>query len=371
MLLFVPKETKTHEYRVGLTPSAARTLVADGHRVWVERAAGMGAGFSDQDYLGAGAHVVDTASEGWQRAEMVVKVKEPLPHEYSLLEPEQLVFTYFHFAASRALTEAVLESEATALAYETLVESDGTLPLLVPMSEIAGRMSVQIGAHHLEKPHGGRGVLLGGVPGVAPAHVTILGGGIVGTEAAKMAAGLGARVHILDTNLARLRFLSESLPKNVTPLFSDRAQIVQELEKADLVIGAVLIRGGRAPHLIRQRDLKQMKEGSVIVDVAIDQGGCAETSRPTTHDDPVFVEEGIVHYCVANIPGAVSATSTAALTNATFPYVRAIAEHGLSRAIEKNPVIASAINLTRGRIVHPVVAELWGSPPPRAPGEVA
>lgn len=371
MLLFVPKETKAHEYRVGLTPSGARTLVADGHRVWIERNAGVGAGFSDKDYMVAGAHLIDTAEEGYDKSDMVVKVKEPLPHEYPLLRASQLVFTYFHFAASRELTEAVAQSRATAIAYETLVESDGSLPLLVPMSEVAGRMSIQAGARHLEKPQGGRGVLLGGVPGVMPAHVTILGGGVVGTEAAKMAAGMGAQVHVLDTNLTRLRELSEKMPKNVIPLFSDRAQIVRELEAADLVIGAVLVRGDRAPHLIRHRDLKLMKPGSVLVDVAIDQGGCAETSRPTTHETPVYVVDDVVHYCVANMPGAVPATSTAALTNATFPYIRLLAEHGLDGAIAKNPALRSAVNIRNREIVHPTVAALFEKPPTSAADEVA
>ncbi len=371
MLIFVPKETKSHEYRVGMTPVGVRTLVADGHRVWVERGAGEGAGFSDKDYMVAGARTVDSPDDGYGESDMVVKVKEPLPHEYPLLRPGQLLFTYFHFAASRELTEAVTRSRATAIAYETLVETDGSLPLLIPMSEVAGRMSVQAGARHLEKPNGGRGILLGGVPGVQPAHVTVLGGGVVGTEAAKMAAGLGAQVHVLDTNLGRLRQLSETLPKNVTPLFSDRSQIVRELELADLVIGAVLVRGDRAPHLIRRRDLKLMKQGSVIVDVAIDQGGCAESSRPTTHEAPVYVEDGVIHYCVANIPGAAPVTSTLALTNATFPYVRLIAEHGLDGAIARHPSIASAVNVRNREIVHPTVAALWEAPPPSAAGEVA
>lgn len=371
MLLFVPKETKAHEYRVGLTPAGTRTLAADGHRVWVERNAGVGAGFSDKDYIVAGARLIDSAEEGYDKCDMVVKVKEPLPHEYPLLRPGQLLFTYFHFAASRELTEAVTRSRATAIAYETLVEADGSLPLLIPMSEVAGRMSIQAGARHLEKPQGGRGILLGGVPGVMPAHVTILGGGVVGTEAAKMAAGLGAHVHVLDTNLKRLRELSEDMPKNVIALFSDRAQIVRELEVADLVIGAVLVRGDKAPHLIRRRDLRLMKPGSVIVDVAIDQGGCTETSRPTTHESPVYVVDDVVHYCVANMPGAVPETSTIALTNATFPYVRLIAEYGLEGAIARNPSIRSAINIRNREIVHPTIAALFETPPPSLAGEVA
>jgi len=360
--IFVPKETKTHEYRVGMIPAGAQQLVNDGHQVFVETGAGQGAGISDEQFLEVGAVLIDTPARGYESADLVVKVKEPMPHEYPLLKQDQLVFSYFHFAASRSLTEAFVASYACALAYETLLDENGRLPLLTPMSEVAGRMSVQQGAKLLENPGGGRGVLLGGVPGTSPAHVTILGAGIVGTEAAKMAAGLGAHVHLLDTNLTRLRALSEILPANVTVLASDRSLILEELKMADLVIGAVLIRGALAPHLVTRGDLALMKRGSVIVDVAVDQGGCFETTRPTTHEDPSFIEGGVIHYCVANIPGAVSRTSTFALCNATLPYLRLLARHGFPDVCSVAPSFASALNIRRGQIYERGVAEAFDLP---------
>jgi alanine dehydrogenase len=354
--LFVPRETKIHEYRVGLIPSAVRQLVQSGHEVSVQAGAGQGAGMADEQYQAAGANLVDSAAQGYERATLVVKVKEPQPEEYEFLRPEHLLFCYFHFAASRDLTEAVMRSGSTAIAYETFVDHRGRMPLLIPMSEVAGRMSIQQGAKYLENPTGGRGVLLGGVPGVEPAHVTVIGAGVVGTEAAKMAAGLGARVHLLDTDVHRLRQLSEVLPKNVIVLRSDRDRIVEELKVADLVVGAVLVRGARAPRLVLREDLSMLKSGAVIVDVAVDQGGCFESTRPTTHSDPIFIEEGIVHYCVANIPGAVSRTSTIALNNVTLPYAQLLADHGWQGACDHCPELRSALNIQQGTIVHPGVA---------------
>lgn len=356
MRLFIPRETKTHEYRVGLIPSAVGQLVQSGHEVLVQTGAGLGAGMPDAQYEAVGASLVDSAAEGYGRATLVVKVKEPQPEEYEFLRPDHLLFCYFHFAASRELTEAVMRSGAAAIAYETFVDHQGRLPLLIPMSEVAGRMSIQQGAKYLENPTGGRGVLLGGVPGVEPAHVTIIGAGVVGTEAAKMAAGLGAQVHLLDTDVHRLRALSEVLPKNVVVLRSDRSRIVEELARADLVVGAVLVRGARAPRLVLREDLARMKRGAVIVDVAVDQGGCFETTRPTTHQEPTFIEEGIVHYCVANMPGAVSRTSTVALNNVTLPYAQLLADHGWEGACDHCPEFLSALNVQRGVVVHPGVA---------------
>lgn len=358
MRVFVPKEIKTQEYRVGLLPEAVKRLTSQGHQLFVESGAGAGIAKSDDQYESAGAQIVD-ALTGFEKAEMVVKVKEPLPTEYPLLRPGQIVFGYFHFAADQSLTEAMMRAGITAVAYETLVDEQGRLPLLTPMSEVAGRLSVQLGARLLERPQGGRGILLGGVTGVPPAHVTILGGGVVGTEAAKMAAGLGAHVHLLDTNVSRLRVLSELLPKNVMPLHSSRERVLEELHLADLVIGAVLIVGAKAPHLIFRSDLDRMKKGAVVVDVAIDQGGCTEFSRPTTHDDPYYLEHGILVSCVANLPGAVSHTSTRALANATFPYVEAIANYGFEGACERRPELASSLNIMAGQIRHRGVADAF------------
>ncbi len=362
MRIFVPKETKTHEYRVGMVPAGVAQLVVDGHEVLVESGAGLGAGIADTQFIEAGAKMVDDPAHGYDRCRLIVKVKEPQEHEYRYLNDGHLVFGYFHFAASRSLTESILSSGATALAYETLLDEQGRLPLLVPMSEVAGRMSVQQGAKLLENPAGGPGLLLGGVPGVAPAHVTILGAGVVGIEAAKMAAGLGARVHILDTNLNRLRALSESLPANVVPLFSNPETIVAELEQADLVIGAVLIRGALAPRLVTRSDLALMKPKRVIVDVAVDQGGCFESTRPTTHDAPTYVDGGIIHYCVANIPGAVSQTSTHALCNATFSYVRNLARYDYPEVLETMPLFRSALNIADGQVHDRGVAAAFDLP---------
>ena len=360
MKIGLPKEVKEHEYRVGLLPIGVEELSRDGHRVFVQRGAGLGSGISDSDYERCGAVLVDDARELYAAADLIVKVKEPQPKELPLLRSGQLVFGYFHFAADEAMTRGVLESGATAIAYETLQDRAGLLPLLTPMSEVAGRMSIQQGAKYLERPYEGRGILLGGVPGVEPAHVTVLGGGVVGSNAAKIAAGFGASVSVLDTNLERLRFLDDVMPANVSTLFSDRHTIREQLARADLVVGAVLVRGARAPALVTRADLGIMKPGAVVVDVAVDQGGCFETTRPTSHGDPVYLVDGIVHYAVANIPGAVPRTSTRALCNATLPYVLEIAARGLSGAVQHNPTLVSAVNIHRGKITHAAVAETFG-----------
>src|SRR4051794_16558946 len=325
MLIGVPKEIKTDEYRVAMIPVGVEELTRAGHKVLIQSGAGQGSGISDEQYASNGAEIVAAPEEIWGRADLIVKVKEPLPQEWPLLRAGQIVFTYFHFAADEALTRAVMQSEIPAVAYETIKDARGTLPLLTPMSEVAGRMSIQEGAKFLERPFEGRGILLGGVPGVLPANVVILGGGIVGANAAKVAAGLGANVTVLDVNLDRLRYLDDVMPKNVTTLFSDRHNILDSIKRADLLIGAVLIPGARAPFLIRREDLKGMVPRAVIVDVAIDQGGCVETSRPTTHSKPTYIVDDVVHYCVANMPGAVGRTSTYALTNVTLPYVLQLA----------------------------------------------
>ena len=360
MKVGVPKEVKEHEYRVALLPIGVDELTRQGHRVFVQRGAGLGSGISDSEYEKYGAVLTDDPREVYAVADLIVKVKEPQPKEIALLRGGQLVFGYFHFAASETLTRGVLESGATAVAYETLQDKAGLLPLLTPMSEVAGRMSIQQGAKYLERPCGGRGILLGGVPGVEPAHVTVLGGGVVGSNAAKIAAGIGANVSLLETNLDRLRYLDDVMPSNVTTLFSDRHTLEEQLTKADLVVGAVLIRGARAPALVKRGDLSTMKPGAVLVDVSVDQGGCFETTRPTSHGEPIYVVDGIVHYAVANIPGAVPATSTRALCNATLPYVLQIAERGLEGAAQANPSLVSAINIHRGRITYPAVAEAFG-----------
>jgi len=362
MIIGLPKEIKSHEYRAGMLPVGVEELTRAGHQVLVQRNAGLGSGIRDSDYERSGATIVDQAEEVFARAHLVVKVKEPQPSEIALLRKGQLVFTYFHFAASEALTRGVLASGATAIAYETLLDSRGTLCLLTPMSEVAGRMSIQQGAKFLERPQEGRGILLGGVPGVEPAHITILGGGVVGTQAAKIAAGFGASVCVLDTNLERLRYLDDIMPNNVTTLFSDRHTILDQLSKADLVIGAVLIRGARAPRLVRRDDLKIMKPGAVVVDVAVDQGGCFETTHATTHAEPTYIIDDVVHYAVANMPGAVGRTSTYALCNATLPYALHIANQGLGVAAEQNPNIISAINVHRGQVTHRAVAETFALP---------
>lgn len=359
MIIGVPKETKTDEYRVGLLPVGTHLLSSDGHTVLIEEQAGLGSGFTDQQYSAAGAEIVQSAKEIYGRAEMIVKVKEPQPDEIVLLREGQTVFCYFHFAASRELTVACLEAGITAVAYETLRDAQGGLPLLTPMSEVAGKMSIHEGAKYLERPMMGRGILLGGVPGVAPANVLILGGGVVGTNAARIAAGMGANVTIMDINLDRLRYLDEIMPDNVTTIYSDPHAVESYAVHADLVIGAVLIPGGRAPVLIERPLLKKMKTGSVIVDVCIDQGGCIETSRPTTHHEPTYVVDGVVHYCVTNIPGAVSRTSSQALCNATLPYVRQLASLGVEVFAAVDAGHATAVNLRDHRLVNDAVSAVY------------
>ena len=362
MVIGVPKEIKNNENRVGMTPAGVAELVKHGHTVYVQQTAGANSGFTDEDYVNAGARMLPTIEEVYAAAEMSVKVKEPIAPEYKLIRHGQVVFTYFHFAADRALTEAMIESGGICIAYETVELPDRSLPLLIPMSEVAGRMSVQEGARFLEKPQGGKGKLLGGVPGVRPARVLILGGGIVGCNAAQMAAGMGAEVMITDINLPRLRYLSEVLPKNVKTLYSSEHNIRQELPTIDLVIGSVLIPGDKTPHLITRDMLRLMKPGTVLVDVAIDQGGCFETSHPTTHSDPTYVVDGIVHYAVANIPGAVPFTSTMALTNATLPYTIALADKGWQKACKDNPALALGVNVADGKVVYKAVADVFGLP---------
>lgn len=362
MVIGVPKEIKNNENRVGITPAGVAELVKHGHTVYVQQTAGANSGFADEDYVNAGARMLPTIEEVYAAAEMIVKVKEPIAPEYKLIRRGQVVFTYFHFAADRALTEAMIESGGICIAYETVELPDRSLPLLIPMSEVAGRMSVQEGARFLEKPQGGKGKLLGGVPGVRPARVLILGGGIVGCNAAQMAAGMGAEVMITDINLPRLRYLSEVLPKNVKTLYSSEHNIRQELPTIDLVIGSVLIPGDKTPHLITRDMLRLMKPGTVLVDVAIDQGGCFETSHPTTHSDPTYVVDGIVHYAVANIPGAVPFTSTMALTNATLPYTIALADKGWQKACKDNPALALGVNVADGKVVYKAVADVFGLP---------
>ncbi len=360
MLIGVPKEIKTNENRVALLPVGGELLKAHGHEVWVETNAGVGSGSTDEDYRQAGAKIVANPAEIYGKVDMIMKVKEPLPSEYPMLRAGQLVFTYFHFAASRELTEAVIKSKCIAIAYETVQTDDGALPLLIPMSEVAGRLSIQEGARCLEKLHGGRGVLLGGVPGVEPGNVAIIGGGVVGLNAAKMAAGMGARVTILDLNLDRLRYLDDVMPKNVQTMMSNPVNIRQALAQADLVVGAVLIPGAKAPRLVTREMLKLMKKGSVIVDVAVDQGGCVETIHATTHENPTYEIEGVVHYGVANMPGAVPMTSTYALTNATLPYALKIADLGYPACVTTSPAIAKGVNIAFGKVTHKGVAEAFG-----------
>lgn len=362
MIVGVPREIKRDEYRVAMLPVGVEELRRHGHHVLVERGAGQGSGLSDEEYAAQGAELVDTAEEVFQRADLIVKVKEPQESEWPLLRPGQTVFTYFHFAADRRLTEAILNSGCSAVAYETLRDERGRLPLLTPMSEVAGRMSIQEGAKFLERPQMGRGILLAGVPGVAPAHVTILGGGVVGSNAAKIAAGFGANVFLLDVNLDRLRYLDDVMPPNVTTLFSDRHTIREQLRRADLVIGSVLIPGAKAPRLVEADDLKLMNNGSVIIDVAIDQGGCVATSRPTTHSEPTYVVDGVVHYCVTNMPGAVGRTSTFALCNVTLPWVIQIADQGIVQAAQESPALAAAVNIIDGEVTNQAVAATFDMP---------
>jgi alanine dehydrogenase len=359
VLIGIPKEIKNDEYRVGLLPVGAEELTRAGHRVMVEKSAGAGSGLSDEEYVRHGAEIVATAAEIFSRADMIIKVKEPQEIECKMLRPGQIVFTYFHLAADRKLTEDLLQTGSIAVAYETLSDDQGRLPLLTPMSEVAGRMSIQEGAKYLERPQMGRGILLGGVPGVDPAHITILGGGVVGANAAKIAAGFRASIGLLDINMDRLRYLDDVMPPNVTVLFSDRDTVRQQLQRADLVIGAVLVPGAKAPRLIEREDLKLMKPGSVIIDVAIDQGGCVATSRPTTHSNPTYLVDDVLHYCVTNMPGAVGRTSTYALCNVTLPWALQIANRGIDNAAETLKPVALAINLYKGEVTNRAVAETF------------
>ncbi|NOZ04147.1 MAG: alanine dehydrogenase [FCB group bacterium] len=359
MVIGVPKEIKANEARVALTPQGALELTNNGHQVLVETKAGLQSGYVDEDYHAVGCRIVDDPREIYETVELIVKVKEPQPVEIEMCHSGLTMFTYFHFAASEKLTKSFLETGATAIAYETIMLSDGSLPLLVPMSEVAGRMAVQEGAKYLEKSSGGLGILLGGVPGVEPATVTILGGGVVGTNAAHIAAGLGASVFILDTNLSRLRYLDEIMPKNVTTIYSNRYNVNELLRKTNLLIGAVLIPGSKAPKLVTREMLKLMKPGSVVVDVAVDQGGCVETCTPTTHENPTFKVEGIIHYCVANMPGAVPITSTIALTNATSPYLLKLADQNIIPALTSDPALLQGLNIYHGKVTHKGVAEAF------------
>lgn len=362
MIIGIPKEIKNNENRVGMTPAGVKELVAHGHKVYVQHTAGEGSGFSDGEYLSAGAQILPTIEEVYGIAEMIVKVKEPIEPEYKLVRKGQLLFTYFHFASDLELTKAMLASGATCIAYETVRDRSGALPLLIPMSEVAGRMSVQEGARFLEKPQGGKGKLIGGVPGVKPAKVLIIGGGVVGRNAAVMAAGLGADVTITDISLPTLRHLDEVLPANVKTLHSSRHNIESELPDTDLVIGSVLIPGAKAPKLVTADMLPLMKPGTVMVDVAIDQGGCFETSHPTTHTEPTYTIDGIVHYAVANIPGAVPFTSTLALTNATLPYALRLADHGWREACKADSGLADGVNIVDGKITFKHVADAFDLP---------
>jgi alanine dehydrogenase len=362
MIIGVPKEIKQDEYRVGMLPVGVEELTRCGHKVLIEAGAGLGSGLPDHDYLRHGAEVVPGPQEIYGRSEMIIKVKEPQPGELPLLRRGQIVFTYFHLAANCELTENLLNTGCIAVAYETLRDQNGRLPLLIPMSEVAGRMSIQEGAKYLERPQMGRGILLAGVPGVQPAHITILGGGVVGANAARVAAGFRASIGLLDINMDRLRYLDDIMPPNVTVIYSDRHTIRDQLKMADLVIGAVLVPGAKAPRLIEEEDLRLMKPGSVIIDVAIDQGGCAATSRPTTHSNPTFLVNDVVHYCVTNIPGAVGRTSTFALCNVTLPWALQIANRGLLAAAKSLPPVARAINLYEGEITNRAVAETFAMP---------
>lgn len=362
MIIGVPKEIKNNENRVGVTPAGVKELVKHGHIVYVQHTAGDGSGFADDEYKAAGATILPTIEDVYAIAEMIVKVKEPIEPEYGLIKEGQVVFTYFHFACDKPLTEAMIASKAVCIAYETVQLPDRSLPLLVPMSEVAGRMSIQEGARFLEKPQGGRGVLLGGVPGVKPAKVLVLGGGVVGRNAALMAAGLGADVTITDISLPTLRHLAEVMPKNVKTLYSSHHNIEQELPTTDLVIGSVLIPGAKAPHLLTREMLPLLRKGSVVVDVAIDQGGCFETSHSTTHTDPVYEVDGVVHYAVANIPGAVPYTSTMALTNATLPYAIKLADKGWRQACKDDHALEMGVNIVDGKVVFPGVAEAFDLP---------
>ena len=359
MIIGVPKEIKNNENRVALTPAGAYELTKRNHTVYIQSTAGEGSGFTDEEYTEAGANILPTIEEVYGIAEMIIKVKEPIASEYNLIKEDQLVFTYFHFASYEPLTEAMIASKAVCLAYETVENPDRSLPLLVPMSEVAGRMAIQEGAKYLEKPVKGRGVLLGGVPGVSPGRVLVLGGGIVGTQAAKMAAGLGAEVTIMDINLNRLRQLSDIMPANVKTIYSNEYNIRNEIKTSDLIVGAVLIPGAKAPSLVTREMLKEMRAGTVLVDVAVDQGGCIETCKPTTHENPTFIVDDVVHYCVANMPGAVPYTSTIALTNATLPYAIKLADKGWKKACQEDETLKKGLNVINGDVVYKGVADAF------------
>ncbi len=359
MIIGVPKEIKTHEYRVAVVPAGVETLVRHGHKVMIQKGAGVGIGVSDHTYAKAGAVIVANPKDIFKKAEMIVKVKEPQSSEYNLLRPGQIVITYFHYASGKELTMAMIRRRIVSIAYETIQTEDGGLPCLTPMSEVAGKLAVQEGAKYLEKPMLGKGLLLGGVPGVPPCKVVILGGGVSGTHCAKVAAGMGARVVIMDINVDRLRYLDDIMPPNVSTLFSNPHNIRQQIKDADLLVGCVLIKGDRAPVLVTKEMIKTMTPGSVIVDVAIDQGGCIETSRPTTHTNPTYTVSGVVHYCVANMPGAVAGTSTYALTNVTLPYVLEVANKGYEKAIHDNAALACGVNMIDGMITLPEVAQFY------------
>ena len=362
MIIGVPKEIKNNENRVGMTPSGVQEMTRHGHVVYVQASAGVNSGFSDEVYTAAGAKILPTIEEVYAAADMIVKVKEPIASEYGLVRSGQLVFTYFHFASSEPLTKAMIESGAVCCAYETVERKDRSLPLLVPMSEVAGRMATQEGCYFLERPRGGKGKLMGGVPGVKPAKVFVIGAGVVGTAAARTAAGMGADVTICDISLPRLAYLADVMPRNVKTLMSSEYNIREELKSADLVVGSVLIPGAKAPKLVTREMLALMEPGSVLVDVAIDQGGCFETSHPTTHEEPTYYVDGILHYCVANIPGAVPYTSTLALTNATLPYALQLADKGWRKACADNEELRKGLNVVEGKVVYKEVAEAWGLP---------
>ncbi len=359
MIIGVPKEMKPYEYRVSLLPVGAETLTLAGHKVIIQADAGLGSGITDREYEMAGAEIVDSLEEVYKSADMMVKVKEPMPEEYDLIRQDLIIFTYFHFAANEDLTKEMIKRGAICIAYETIQETDGSLPLLIPMSEVAGRMAIQEGAKYLEKPMMGRGILLGGVPGVAPANVVIIGGGVVGTNAAKVASAFGAQVAIMDINMNRLRYLDDIMPKNVITLMSNAHNIRDRIRDADLLIGAVLVPGSRTPSLVTREMVKSMKPGAVIVDVAVDQGGCVETTRPTTHKEPTFLEHDVVHYCVTNIPGAVGRTSSYALTNVTLPYILELANNGWKKAMQDDPALAKGLNIAEGKIRFKAIADAF------------
>ncbi|MBC2837918.1 alanine dehydrogenase [Robiginitalea sp. SC105] len=359
MIIGIPKEIKNNESRVGMTPAGVMEMVHNGHTVHVQSGAGFGSGFSDEDYKKVGAHILDTIGQVYTLSEMIVKVKEPIREEYAMVQKGQIVFTYFHFASSQRLTQAMIDSRAVCIAYETVEDSDGTLPLLTPMSEVAGRMAIQQGAKYLEKPKKGRGVLLGGVPGVPPGRVLVLGAGTVGIQAAKMAAGLGAHVTILDVNMKRLRYVNDVMPSHVVTEYSNEYNIRKHVRTHDLIVGGVLIKGGRAPKLITRDMLKTMHPGTVIVDVAVDQGGCVETTKPTTHENPIYIIDDVVHYCVANMPGAVPYTSTLALTNVTLPYALNIANKGWEAACSEDASLKRGLNIVDGRVVYSEISEAF------------